>query len=147
MGDGMKLQRQDLVNSLADQIEAISTSADELLEQPRPIAKPAEEEILDLDNKLNIFYGVRQLSDAVMFVTLYPRANSVQIAGDFNNWQPTKTPLVKVGGDGVWQTKIKLPMGKHRYRFVVDGKWQQDPYNGSTELNPFGEMNSIVHVH
>jgi len=147
MGDGAKLQRQDLVNSLADQLEAITTSADELLEQTKPVVKPVEEEVLDLDDKLNIFYGVRQLNDAVMFVTLYPRANSVQIAGDFNNWQPTKTPLQKLGSDGVWQTKIKLPTGKHRYRLVVDGKWQQDPYNGTTELNPFGESNSVVHVH
>jgi hypothetical protein len=29
---------------------------------------------------------------------------------------------------------------------VVDGQWQQDPYNEQTELNPFGEFNSILEV-
>ena len=86
------------------------------------------------------------MSDAVVFVTLYPRAEEVQIASDFNNWQPIDTPMEKVGESGVWQAKIKLPQGKYRYRLVVDGQWQQDPYNHKTEVNPFGEYNSILEV-
>ena len=54
--------------------------------------------------------------------------------------------MEKVGLSGVWQTKIKLPQGKYRYRLVVDGQWQQDPYNHKTEVNPFGEYNSILEV-
>ena len=81
-----------------------------------------------------------------MFVTLYPHANKVQLAGDFNNWQPGKTKMEKVGDGGIWQLKMKLAPGKYRYRLVVDGKWQQDPYNEITELNPFGEHNSVVEV-
>jgi len=101
---------------------------------------------VDIDSKLSDFYGVSQINDAIVFVTLYPRAESVQLAGDFNNWQPTETNLQKVGHSGVWQTKLNLPTGKYRYRVVVDGQWQQDPYNEHTELNPFGEYNSIVEV-
>jgi 1,4-alpha-glucan branching enzyme len=82
----------------------------------------------------------------MVFVTLYPRANSVQIAGDFNNWQPAQTPMEKVNDNGVWKTQLKLAAGKYRYRLVVDGQWQQDPYNESTEVNPFGEFNSLVEV-
>jgi 1,4-alpha-glucan branching enzyme len=82
----------------------------------------------------------------MVFVTLYPRASTVEIAGDFNNWQPSANPMQKVGESGAWQTKIKLPQGRYRYRLVVDGHWQQDPYNEMTELNPFGEYNSIVEV-
>ena len=98
------------------------------------------------DAKLSDYYGVNQMSDAVVFVTLYPRAQSVQIAGDFNDWQPSKLPMEKVGVSGVWQAAAKLPGGKYRYRLVVDGQWQQDPYNEITELNPFGGYNSIVEV-
>lgn len=98
------------------------------------------------DAKLSDYYGVNQVNDAVAFVTLYPRAKSVQIAGDFNDWQPSKLNLEKVGETGVWQAAVKLPPGKYRYRLVVDGQWQQDPYNESTELNPFGGYNSIVEV-
>jgi len=98
------------------------------------------------DAKLAEYYGVNQLNDAMAFVTLYPRAQSVQIAGDFNGWQPSKLPMEKVGESGVWQASAKLPPGRYRYRLVVDGQWQQDPYNDTTELNPFGGYNSIVEV-
>lgn len=96
--------------------------------------------------KLSDYYGVSQVNDAVVFVTLYPRAQSVQVAGDFNNWKPEEGPLHKVGDSGVWQTQMRLPAGRYRYRLVVDGQWQQDPYNEWTELNPFGGYNSVLEI-
>ncbi len=164
IGSRPKEQRHEMVKSLAGQLEAISTTADQLLksanlptterptiqeiktpkaEEPQKTEKPPK---IDTDIKLSDYYGVSQINDAVVFVTLYPRAKDVQIAGDFNNWQPEKTPLHKIGPSGVWQTKLKVPAGKYRYRLVVDGHWQQDPYNENTELNPFGGFNSIVEV-
>ncbi len=99
-----------------------------------------------MSKKLSDYYGATQIDGAVVFVTLYPRANNVQIAGDFNNWQPSQTEMQKVGDSGVWQTKLNLEAGKYRYRLVVDGQWQQDPYNEETELNPFGGFNSVLTV-
>jgi len=55
--------------------------------------------------------------------------------------------MEKVSGKGIWQIKLPLAKGKYRYRLVVDGHWQQDPYNETTEMNPFGECNSILEVH
>ncbi len=212
IGSGVKEQRHEIVNSLADQLESISATADELIRaanppirivetatpdrylpdefvtapaqsatqtmqaptpvgffqptaqvesapepqqdtaQPEPVAEirdnpaPAEPDFVGINSKLSDYYGVNQMSDAIVFVTLYPRAQEVQIASDFNNWQPLETPMQKVGQSGVWQAKIKLPQGKYRYRLVVDGQWQQDPYNHKTEVNPFGEYNSILEV-
>jgi chromosome partitioning protein len=164
VGSRPSQRRQEMVKSLAGQLEAISTSADQLLKSaklPKTEGPPIQEikapkteephkteapQKTDTDIKLSDYYGVSQINNAVVFVTLYPRAKSVQIAGDFNNWQPEKTPLQKVGQNGVWQTKLKIPAGKYRYRIVVDGHWQQDPYNEHTELNPFGGFNSIVEV-
>lgn len=111
-----------------------------------PAPTPAKPDYVGINSKLSDYYGVNQMSDAIVFVTLYPRAQEVQIASDFNNWQPIETPMEKVGDSGVWQAKIKLPQGKYRYRLVVDGQWQQDPYNHITEVNPFGEYNSILEV-
>jgi predicted phage tail protein len=166
IGSQVQLQRHEFVNSLASQLEAISATADELLSAAMP-AKPeiraiaaqrteeveqavaaSEEEtdFLSTEAKLSDYYGVNQMSDAVVFVTLYPRADTVQLAGDFNNWQPAETPMEKVGDSGIWQAKLKLPSGRHRYRLVVDGQWQQDPYNEAKELNPFGDFNSVVEV-
>ena len=45
--------------------------------------------------------GPCQVGDSVIFVASYPKANVVQIAGDFNNWQPEKTEMSKVGESGV----------------------------------------------
>jgi len=166
IGSEAKQQRREMVESLASQLAAISSTADELL-QTDPIlrkkrkmetetAKPPIKAIdtpktetpepADISTRLSDYYGVTKVNDAVVFVTLYPRAESVQIAGDFNNWQPAKTTMQKVGTSGVWQTKLNLPAGKYRYRLVVDGQWQQDPYNEQTESNPFGGFNSVVEV-
>ncbi len=197
LGTKTKQQRNEFVNSLADQLESISATADELLQAAKPPVEAVEpvqveqpepslgedeltlvEEPIELDleeeievhedraleepqaaeapeaetlekstsAKLSEYYGVSQINDAVVFVTLYPRANSVQIAGDFNNWQPEQTMMEKVGDSGVWQTQMKLNPGRYRYRLVVDGQWQQDPYNELNELNPFGGFNSIIEI-
>ncbi len=164
VGCDAKHQRHEIVNSLSSQLEAISATADELLKsskQPMPPKQAAakreikevetpkveKRQIAALDSKLSDYYGVNQINEAIVFVTLYPRAGSVQVAGDFNNWQPMATPMEKVGdSSGVWQAKMNLPPGRYRYRLVVDGQWQQDPYNHHAELNQFGEFNSIVEV-
>jgi chromosome partitioning protein len=169
-------ERHEMVNTLAGQLEQISSTADELLQEakivsPRmerkasrelvstgpvkpqtPIvsatvpALPPKQTEKSVDEKLSDYYGVTQVNDAVMFVSLYPHAQEVYIAGDFNSWHPNKTKMQKVGSSGIWQTKLNLSPGKYRYRLVVDGKWQQDPYNEVTEINPFGEMNSVLEV-
>ncbi len=160
-------ERKEVVRNFDDKLEAISSSAQELLtslNEPKPkqeevlaglqTASPAVPEVepvatrgqQDIDSRLNDFYGVRQFGDAVKFITLYPRAKSVQIAGDFNNWQPQQT-VMKPTQDGKWELALELAPGKYRYRMVVDGQWQQDPYNENAELNPFGEFNSILEVH
>ena len=112
----------------------------------RSLAESVVQDADHIDAKLSEYYGVSQMQDAVVFVTLYPRAETVAIAGDFNNWQPATTPMQRVGETGVWQAKMKLPHGTYRYRLVVDGQWQQDPYNERSELNPYGEYNSILEV-
>ena len=89
--------------------------------------------------------GPCQVGDSVIFVASYPQAKSVQIAGDFNNWQPEKTPMRKAGDD-TWQARIPLVKGTYHYRFVVDGHWQQDPHNEGSEPNPYGGVNSVLKV-
>jgi len=92
------------------------------------------------------FYGILQVKDAVVFVASYPKAKTVQIAGDFNNWQSERNPMKKVGNEGVWQLTIHLNPGTYCYRLVVDGRWQQDPSNNATEPNPYGGFNSVLTV-
>lgn len=148
-----KVDRKEIVEKLDNNLELISSSAQELLvglkdNQSRTKSKqvaiqPAA--FKDIDSKLNDFYGVRQFGKSIRFITLYPRAQKVQIAGDFNNWQPHQT-IMQPGKDGKWELALELAPGKYRYRMVVDGQWQQDPYNENVETNPFGEYNSILEV-
>jgi hypothetical protein len=142
-GIDVQSQRKQMVEQLSKELESISSSANELLAatamQPAAEEKTAEQKIAD-------FYGVRQFADAVMFMTLYPRASKVQVAGDFNNWQPESGVMEKTGENGNWQIKMPLAPGRYKYRLVVDGQWQQDPYNPATELHPYGEYNSVLEV-
>jgi len=127
--------------------EYIEEEEIELVEENEPLAEfDSANQQENLDVRLSQYYGVEQIEDAIAFVSLYPRATTVQIAGDFNNWQPDGTCMKRLNDEGIWQARLKLPAGRYRYRLVVDGKWQQDPYNEVTEMNPFGELNSVFVV-
>jgi 1,4-alpha-glucan branching enzyme len=75
----------------------------------------------------------------------YSTAATVTIAGDFNGWSPTATPLVLEGG-GLWGLQLDLSPGSHEYRLVVDGRWISDPQADGAVPNPFGDLNSVVVV-
>ena len=48
--------------------------------------------------------------------------------------------------DGKWTKQFKLSPGRYHYRFVIDGKWTEDPGNPTKEKNPFGEMDSLIEI-
>lgn len=75
----------------------------------------------------------------------HPSATAISIAGSFNDWRPTATPMVPLGS-GRWAKELALPPGVYEYRFVVDGEWMTDPHSSETALNPFGETNSVLKV-
>ena len=141
------------VESVKDQLRAISKTADELLEESKQLigTKPAPAQKVDtpektIEEKIDRFYGVRQKRDKIEFAALYPQAKTVLLAGDFNNWQPDVTPMTKTSANGRWEILLPLAGGTHQYRYVVDGRWQQDPYNKLVTENEFGEFNSLVEV-
>ena len=45
---------------------------------------------------------------------------------------------------GVWTKVVKLPPGRYRYRYVVDGRWQSDPLNAAVEPSAYGGNDSVV---
>jgi chromosome partitioning protein len=88
--------------------------------------------------KLEEFYGVRQLPDGLLFVAHFPNANSVAVAGEFNDWHPQRmAPDAAnnsvIGGGETFRTIIPTRPGRYRYRLVVDGLWQADPHNQYAE--------------
>lgn len=82
----------------------------------------------------------------VRFVIAAPGAQTVSVAGDFNGWSSTQTPLEDADGSGQWSVTLPLRAGLHEYAFVVDGKrWVADPFAASAR-DEFGELSSVLRV-
>src|SRR4051794_38095707 len=76
-------------------------------ETPAPTQRPAEPPKTTAQ-KIEEFYGVKQVGDEVVFAAKFEAAKKVLIAGDFNGWQPMSTPMVMEAG-GRWKMKLPLP--------------------------------------
>ncbi|MBI3191552.1 MAG: hypothetical protein HYZ36_02725 [Pedosphaera parvula] len=96
-------------------------------------------------NKRNKNNGGKPESKRIHFEFASPTAESVAIAGSFNDWQPTATPMIALG-QGRWAKDLALPPGDYEYCLVVDGQWTPDPLATETAPNPFGGVNSIRKV-
>lgn len=116
---------------------------------PRITRPAAPEPVMELsrttEQKIDDFYGIKQLGNEVIFSTHFDDASQVLIAGDFNGWNPV-SPLQMTHKPGDWRVKLPLAPGRYRYRFIVDGKWVTDPHNNYVETNQFGELNNVVEV-
>ncbi len=75
----------------------------------------------------------------------HEQAQAVSIAGTFNDWNPTTTPMIALG-EGRWGKELALPPGRYEYLFVVDGVWICDPSAPGQVPNPHGGHNSVLIV-
>jgi chromosome partitioning protein len=147
-------EMQSRISKQADRVETrledIGRTADDILQEAKRIVREKSVEAPDialtLQEKIDQYYGVAAEQGKVKFAVLYPKAESVLLAGDFNGWRPEATPLKRVDHQGRWEVELPLEGGLYSYRYVVDGRWQQDPYNTRMNTNPFGEFNSVVEV-
>lgn len=82
----------------------------------------------------------------VRFVLLQPQAESVTVAGDFNGWDPQRTPLRR-SGSGLWTLTMPLKPGRYHYMYVVDGRqWMADPFAPELSADGFGAENAVLDV-
>lgn len=88
--------------------------------------------------------GPRKVPDGILFQFMSKTASSVEIAGDFNHWVPEK--LVRRGQDGLWQRVIPVELKTFRYKFIVDGEWQVDPYQPTQKENAYGGVDSYLEL-
>ncbi len=87
---------------------------------------------------------------ATSFRLAAPQATEVFLAGEFNQWDASATPM-KRESDGSWVATLELTPGRYEYKFVVDGQWICEPgcdgREGTTCVsNPFGSLNSVAVV-
>lgn len=82
----------------------------------------------------------------VRLVVLQPGARMVQVAGDFNGWNPARTSLEQISS-GAWAVTIPLEPGRYEYMFVVDGQqWIADPFAAEQSEDGFGSRNAVLEV-
>lgn len=82
----------------------------------------------------------------VQFMLEAPTARSVQVAGDFSEWEPTFT-LEDMDGDGVWTGRVPVQPGVHTYMFLIDGtEWETDPRADRYQDDGFGNRNAVLAV-
>ena len=83
----------------------------------------------------------------VVFTLESPGAHTVSLIGSFNEWSPAGFEMRPTAGGRLWMLKIRLPEGRYRYAFLVDGRLVvADPSSPFVESDGFGNRNSIILV-
>jgi hypothetical protein len=82
----------------------------------------------------------------VRFELEAPQARTVSVAGSFNGWRVGALTMVR-DARGMWSATAPLPLGEHRYEFVIDGtRWVPDPTAHAEVDDGFGGRNSVIVV-
>ena len=83
----------------------------------------------------------------VRLVLRAPTAGRVQVAGDFNGWNPHDAPMVRDTASGLWSVWLTVAPGRHVYAFVVDDSlWVRDPRAPMARDADFGRPGSVLLV-
>ena len=91
--------------------------------------------------------GPQAVPGGVHFLFDAPAAQSVGLAGTFNNWSTTADPMTR-DAQGWWSIVKLLPAGKHQYKFVLNGgqQWKEDPTNPNGADDGYGGKNSVLEI-
>ena len=90
-------------------------------------------------------WNAANTADTLQFVLVAPQAASVALVGDFNDWDPARSPMQTA--HGVWATVMRLAPGRYRYAFLVNGvEWRADPSAPAATDDEFGTPSSVVTV-
>ncbi len=74
-------------------------------------------------------------------------AETVQLCGDFNGWDPISLPMKNRRGGGFSLTISLKPGQAYQFRYVIDGvRWENDSQADAYVPNPYGSENSIIEV-
>jgi len=119
--------------------DAVAQGAAESMAETEP-PSPA------IRDRLARMFGCRQTAQGTLFMQPIGESADIRLAGDFNDWSPTQTPMRRRDDLGVWQSVLPLAPGRYAYQLVVDGRRIADPYNPLTETDAHGQRRSIAEV-
>lgn len=70
----------------------------------------------------------------------------VQIAGQMNDWTPSRMPDLQLNDKNLYEINLNLSPGSYLYQMVLDGDQNHDPDNPEKVDNGFGKFNSILQI-
>lgn len=74
-----------------------------------------------------------------------PDHGRISVVGDFNNWDPSKTVLVKRQNNTRSASVTLDPGQRYRFRYyMADGTWLNDDSADAYEPNEHGSQNCLV---
>jgi hypothetical protein len=69
------------------------------------------------------------------------------LAGEFNDWAPTATPMTPRKKDGAFRATVELEPGEYQFRYVINGEhWYNDQNADGYVPSGFGEHNCVVAI-
>jgi hypothetical protein len=139
----------ELSKVIKDMAVKPSVANDVFMVDDRWLQTAGESERESVDFGVNRFtlYSVFHYRDGLarFYLPGHKNAKSVFISGSFNNWSTQQIPLQ--ASDSGWVVTLKLRPGKYSYKYILDGRWIQDPYNKLTEEDTYGGYNSVVYCY
>ena len=74
-----------------------------------------------------------------------PGAKTVQLLGDFNNWDKSAEPMTALKTNDFTAT-LELETGKaYEFRYLINGSvWKNDPQADYFAANSYGQENSVI---
>lgn len=82
----------------------------------------------------------------VRFELLAEPGAKVFVAGTFNGWDSSQSPMKENPNSGRYVAEVKVPPGRHEYKFVINDNWQVDPNCSEWVPNGCGSLNSVISV-
>ncbi len=153
-----KVFLQDFILNVAD-VDSVTSSSELLNVQISPdkataILKvnPTMEQMVDVQIWVKgVPYSVpcRKTDKVDYTFTFNPDGkslNKVQIAGQMNDWTPSRMPDLALNDRGLYEITMNLSPGSYLYQMVIDGDQNHDPNNPNKVDNGFGKYNSILQI-
>jgi hypothetical protein len=76
-------------------------------------------------------------------------ADDINLAGEFNNWNPRATRLMRSSLDPDWHVTLELDTcRRYRFTYIVDGnEWNVEGHADGYLLNASGNVECVVDTH
>jgi hypothetical protein len=144
---GFLRQEKVIRSEVVDELPSVKVQLKEKIGFPlwRPMAIFAS----GLATALILFFFAQPpketLSAAYRFVIYQPGVEQVEITGSFTDWGTL--PLNRAGTSDYWEITIDVPVGEHRFSYILEGDQRlADPTIPTREKDDFGGENSILEV-